>query len=317
MSSYKLTRRGIRILGILSLSSIGFLILYQYGILQAFTSPRLPPLYGSVRAKEQSLSHYKEYEHKGVKYFYSANHARNSGWGNVMQDFVMMALLAHTTNRSFAFNDYKWNDDGSIYSEYNGKKIPSRFPLSALLSGPMVGGPWPPGDDAPLSVSNEFFHKVCPNPMVLQVSDINTDEIRFNDDIPSIEIFEKWVEKINSIEDPCVMLDPNSDPIFEYWMFGKKRMLSVWPCLGKSPVSTHWEWSPLIHDAYKRNRHLFQPSKISFLAWLFHFIKKRHASFRFRSPRDSRSTRGLPRSLCRPRQLVFGLARVQLVCSIS
>ena len=23
-----------------------------------------------------------------------------SGWGNVMQDYVMMALLAHTTNRS-------------------------------------------------------------------------------------------------------------------------------------------------------------------------------------------------------------------------
>jgi hypothetical protein len=51
-------------------------------------------------------------------------------------------------------------------------------------------------------------------------------------------------------------------------------MLSVWPCLGKSPVSTHWEWSPLIHDAYERNRHLFQPSKISFFAWLFDLRKK-------------------------------------------
>lgn len=81
----------------------------------------------------------------------------------------------------------------------------------------MVGGPWPPGDDTPLSVSKEFFHKVCPNPTVLQTTDINTDEMRFGEDIPAAYVFEKWVEAINSMEDPCLMLDPVSPVIFEFW----------------------------------------------------------------------------------------------------
>ena len=203
------------------------------------------------------------------------------------------------------FNDYIWNPDGSLYSDYNGKKIPSRTPLSALLggkrrprfcfvnswlsTGPIVGDPWPPGDQTPLSVSREFFHKVCPNPTVLQTSDINTEEVRFNDDIAASYIFEKWVEKINSIDEPCLMLDPSNTPIFEYWyavyltwhdllmrrgppnrIFGnKKRMLSIWPYLSKSPAATHWGWSPLVYDAFRRNRHLFEPTKETFLGGLF------------------------------------------------
>lgn len=134
---------------------------------------------------------------------------------------------------SFVFDDYIWNPDGSIYSEYNGRLIPSRIPISAILggkyhvkfgfvnsflpAGPVVGGPWPPGDYTPLAVSKEFFHKVCPKPTVLRVSDINTDDMRFSDDVPASYVFEKWVETINSVEDPCLMVDPNSNQIFEIW----------------------------------------------------------------------------------------------------
>ena len=135
--------------------------------------------------------------------------------------------------QSFVFNDYVWKPDGSLYSKYIGKQIPSRTPLSALVggkhhsqfcsassflrTGPMVGGPWPLGDRTPLSVSREFFHEVCPSATVLQTSEINNDEMRFSDDIPASYVFEKWVEKIDSIEDPCLMLDPSSSPIFEFW----------------------------------------------------------------------------------------------------
>lgn len=86
-----------------------------------------------------------------------------------------------------------------------------------MSTGPVVGGPWPSGDDTPRSVSREFFRKVCPNPTVLQVSNVNTDEMRFGDDISAAYVFEKWVETINSIEDPCLMLDPSSNQIFEIW----------------------------------------------------------------------------------------------------
>ncbi|KIJ65217.1 hypothetical protein HYDPIDRAFT_111123 [Hydnomerulius pinastri MD-312] len=262
MSSYGLTRRGLRliVLAILTAASV-LAYLRWHDVWQRFLGHRLPPLYEKVRQNEQRLPHYNEYQHKTVKYFFAANHAHSSGWGNVMQDFVMMGLLAHATNRSFVFDDYIWNPDGSRFSDYNGKLIPSRIPLSALLSGPMVGSPMPAGDYTPRSVSKEFFHKACPNPTVLQVSDVNTDEMRFNDDVPASYVFEKWVEKINSVDDPCLMLDPSSNQIFEIWIFGNKnRMLTIWPYVANSPVATHWGWSPFIHDAYKKNRHLFQPT---------------------------------------------------------
>ncbi|KAG8220783.1 hypothetical protein J3R82DRAFT_2215 [Butyriboletus roseoflavus] len=271
MASYGLTRRGFKFLVIVLLSSIGLLVYIHFpGFLQAISVSRLPPLYEDVRAKEQSLPHYKEYERKNVKYFFPANHAQSSGWGNVMQDFVMTGLLAYATNRSYVFDDYVWRPNAPHYSVYNGKLIPSRVPLSALLSGPMVGGPWPPGGDVPLSVSKEFFHKVCPNPTVLQTTDINTDDMRFSDNVSAAYVFETWVDAINSIDDPCLMLDPISPAIFEFWIFGnKKRLLSIWPYLGRSPVSTHWGWSPLIHDAYRENRHFFEPTNTTLLGGFF------------------------------------------------
>jgi hypothetical protein len=262
---YSFAKRRFRSLALIILA-IGLLAYIRwYEAIQPFLVNRLPPLYEDVRKHEQHLPHYDEYEHKAIKYFFPANHATSSGWGNVMQDYVMMGLLAHAANRSYVFDDYIWNPDGSLYSDYNGKLIPSRTPLSALLSGPMVGGPMPPGDDAPRAVSKEFFHKVCPNPTVLNVTNINTWEMRFDEDIPTSFVFDTWVDKLNSIEDPCVSIEPSSIQIFEYWIFGdKKRYLSIWPLVSQSPITTQWGWSPIIHDAFRRNRHLFQPTSSGF-----------------------------------------------------
>lgn len=267
MPSYGLTKRGTRfffLAVILCFVLPG--ILYHREAVRNYFTDNLPPLYEDYRAREQNLEHYKEYEtRKDVKYLWSANHAHSSGWGNVMQDYVMNGLLAHSTGRSFVFDDYTWNPDGSLFSDYNGHLIPSRIPLTALLSGVMVGGQMPPGDTTPRAVSKTFFNKVCPNPTLLQVADVNDDRMRFDEDVPASYIFEKWLEKINSIEDPCVEIESNNNAIFEYWIFGHKRMLSIWEYLKNSPVSTHWEWSPLIQDAYRRNRRVFVPNARSSL----------------------------------------------------
>ena len=78
MAFYGLTRRGFRLLGFLLLSSVGLLIYIRWNdIFPRFFGLRLPPLYEKVRAKENSLPHYKEYERdKTVKYFLAANHFR-------------------------------------------------------------------------------------------------------------------------------------------------------------------------------------------------------------------------------------------------
>lgn len=38
-----------------------------------------------------------------------------------------------------------------------------------------------------------------------------------------------------------------------------ERMLPLWPTMSGSPVLKGWDWSPLIHAAYERNRELFSP----------------------------------------------------------
>ncbi|KAH7924169.1 hypothetical protein BV22DRAFT_1130074 [Leucogyrophana mollusca] len=228
--------------------------------MRALLAQRLPPLYDNFREQEQELPHYKEYATKHIKYFFAPNHPVGMGWGNVMQDYIMMNLLARATNRSFVFDDYVWNSDGSLYSDFNGKPIPSRIPLSAILSGPMVGGEPPPGDNGFRAVSKDFFQSICPYPTVLQVPSINDDRMGRDGNISAADVLDIWVHKINSINDPCLQLGESDNPIFDYWFYGQKtRLLSVWPELSASPIITHWQWSSLIYNAYDNNRHIFDP----------------------------------------------------------
>jgi hypothetical protein len=87
-------------------------------------------------------------------------------------------------------------------------------------------------------------------------------------------ILEKWVEKLNAIEDPCVELNIDSLQIFGIWyafcdiqisvltrsgnnrVFGSVRVLPIWPSLSTSPIISQFAWSPLVADAYKKNDHL-------------------------------------------------------------
>ncbi|KAG2362207.1 hypothetical protein BDR07DRAFT_1451277 [Suillus spraguei] len=271
MPSYGLTKRGTRflLLAIILCSVLPATFYYREAV-RTYFSDHLPPLYEDYREREQKLGHYKDYEtRKDVKYLWSANHAHSSGWGNVMQDYVMNALLAHSSGRSFVFDDYIWNPDGSLFTDYNGHLIPSRIPLTALLGGKynMINF----RACTPLTwtvlgvhVSKTFFNKVCPNPTIVRVSEVNDDRMRFDESVPSSYVFEKWLEKLNSIENPCVEIDQKSQPILNTGeIFGHERMLSIWKYLKDSPVSTHWDWSPLIHDAYRRNRHIFVPNAVS------------------------------------------------------
>ncbi|KAH7910291.1 hypothetical protein BJ138DRAFT_1153235 [Hygrophoropsis aurantiaca] len=249
----------VGLLGVVTLIVLSGL-LYRRHVTRSVMALHFPPLYETIHEQEQQLPHYKDYETSPIKYFWASNHLSGLGWGNVMQDYVMMSLLARATNRSFVFNDYTWNADGSWYSDYNGKLIPSRIPLSAIISGPVVGGELPPEDNIPRAVSRDFFRTVCPNPTILQVSDVNDDHMRYDESVPAAYILDKWIEKINSIDDPCVQLGARDGQIFDYWMYGQKRLLSLWPSLSESPILKRWCWSPLIHNAYEINRNHFHAS---------------------------------------------------------
>lgn len=58
-----------------------------------------------------------------------------SGWGNVLQEMVLNTHLAYLSGRAFVFDNYTWDRSPSEYSTFNGKKIPSRVPVSTMLAG--------------------------------------------------------------------------------------------------------------------------------------------------------------------------------------
>ncbi|KAN0088728.1 hypothetical protein V8E55_005785 [Tylopilus felleus] len=224
--------------------------LYVYG--------RYPPLYPQHRELELNLPHYDSYEHSDVKYLWSPNHPSEVGWGNIMQDYILNYVLAYATNRSFVFDDYTWAVDGTPYSHYNGKLIPSRIPLNAIIQGPLAGGALLPGDKTPRAVYKDFFHKVCPNPTILRLTDVrgwdHSDTVKF--------VFDKWVEKIASIEDPCLQFEETSadKQIFNVLVYSRKDLLlSIWPYMSGLPVLTQWGWSSLIHDAFQANQRVIFP----------------------------------------------------------
>ncbi|EIW78825.1 hypothetical protein CONPUDRAFT_91259 [Coniophora puteana RWD-64-598 SS2] len=225
---------------------------------------QLPPLYESIFENERNLSHYADYESRtDIKYLWAANHPWHVGWGNTMQDYVMMALLAHMTNRSFVFNDYVWDNSSRSYSsfDFTGTVIPSLIPLSAILDGPMVGGEQLPNNTNPRAVSHEFFERVCPQPTTLRWEDVSDYRIKTDTNVPASYIFDVWTSVINSIDDPCVMIADDTRRVINLSMYGQKdRILPLWPALAASPVLDTWAWSPLATAAVARNSHFFAES---------------------------------------------------------
>ncbi|PFH46474.1 hypothetical protein AMATHDRAFT_43580 [Amanita thiersii Skay4041] len=235
------------------------------------TRDGMPPLYKQYREWEAHLPAHNPSlpypDGKHAKFILFGNHQIGVGWGNVLQEMIMNAYFAYYVKRSFVFYNYTWNMDGPDFSEYNGHPIPSRIPLSAIISGPIVGGPMGPNDvDVPRAISLDYFHQVCPNPYILRGESVKEG---LGGNPPAKQLVAALLEKIDAIDARCIEIPRGSAQIFDYILFGSKGVLDVWPELSKSPIFTHFGWSPLIHSAYNANRHFFEltsPSLSSFYA---------------------------------------------------
>ncbi|PSR92063.1 hypothetical protein PHLCEN_2v4779, partial [Hermanssonia centrifuga] len=223
----------------------------------------LPPLYPEFHNAELVLPQHSDPRQAftdGKKYLWVADHTQSSGWGNFMQDMMMNAVLVYATGRSYVFDNYTWDRDGGDYAEYNGKKIPSRIPLSALISGPIVGGPFSDDDRTPRAVIKEYWDEICPNKTI-----VRADEIRklHGEGATAEKIITTYVDHFAKIEDPCLEVERHSGSIFHIFMFGtKEEMLPTWPRMSQSPILQLFGWGPLAFSAFETNRHLISPAPL-------------------------------------------------------
>ncbi|EIW63861.1 uncharacterized protein TRAVEDRAFT_111583 [Trametes versicolor FP-101664 SS1] len=223
--------------------------------------PPLPPLYEAYHEAELRLPQHhwdQRRPREEEKFLFVAGHSRSCGWGNAMQELLLNAYMAYKSGRSFVFSNYTWNPDGSKYSDYNGKKIPSLIPFSALIAGPIVGDKFPEGDHTPLAVHRDYFDAMCPDKVTFIREDIS-EIISFKNSAK--EITDGWHDKLAGVKDQCVQTAINSGQIYNFDVFGDPRaMLDIWPELSTSPILTHFRWSPLVELAFDTNRAFFLPA---------------------------------------------------------
>ncbi|KAH9178049.1 hypothetical protein EDB89DRAFT_1300648 [Lactarius sanguifluus] len=191
------------------------------------------------------------------RYIRFSNQIFGLGWGNAMQEFLFNAHLAYLSNRIYVFDNYTWDKTPGDFSSFNGKPIPARVPLTALLSGPIAGDPFPSSAVSPPAVIPEFFNEVCPNRTIIDREAFNAPLERAS----AATILQAWLNLLERTEDRCIEVKEYSGQIFDFWLFGdSSRLLDIWPSLTKSPILTHFSWSPLIIAAIAVNADVIHPA---------------------------------------------------------
>ncbi|PPQ65460.1 hypothetical protein CVT24_010791 [Panaeolus cyanescens] len=236
-----------------------------------------PPIYQKYRHYEDLLSRsYLQNKTGAERYISFENHAWGSGWGNVLQEMIFNSLLAWEARRSFVWDDYTWNRNGSDYGEFNGKVIPARIPLSTMVAGHFLG--FNSSDAAsyknphPISISRRVYDSVCPPRKRTNIhrrhvqkhfQRQNPERNVTVDQLTGKETLRAWASFLDSPSirnRKCLQVQKDTPQIFDIWLLGTTRMQNLWGPLIRSPVLSNWKWSPLISRAFLKNLHLFMDS---------------------------------------------------------
>ncbi len=177
----------------------------------------------------------------------------------------MNAHLAYESRRGYVFPDFEWEPKHYPWEfsdeEKEHRQWPPHTPLNALLSGPVAGGSWDWDDDTPRSITPAWFDIVCPPSQrrYLNSSDVKHGIEWSEGDV----IFDNWATTLRDIPDRCLEILPSDDDrfpqVFDIWLWGNTRLLSIWDSFSKSPVSRLLHPSPVVKAAVERNEYLFLP----------------------------------------------------------
>lgn len=175
----------------------------------------------------------------------------------------MNAHLSYVAGRTYVFQDFVWKAEYYPWPESKMYENPPRTPLNALISGPAAGGAWDPEDPAPRAVSENWFEVVCP---WAERTKINTRDVKPAVwHAPGDEVLAHWAKALRDSPASCLEIVGASweedmfSQVFDLWIFGSTRILSLWDEFSKSPVSRLLGTSPIVKSAVDANEYLFLP----------------------------------------------------------
>ncbi|KAF8312144.1 hypothetical protein DL93DRAFT_2229267 [Clavulina sp. PMI_390] len=235
-----------------------------------------PPIYPALITMERRMPQHRDGlawpEGRNGRYLRFGNQLWGVGLNNQLQETFLNTYIAHEANRAYVFTPFTWNlnedpfvpiEADSHLSSSGYKVRPARVPLTAYLNSPTTGAPWPEGDTTPRAVSLEWWDHVCPEKDRLQVNTTQVNEmlgIDMSRD-EGAEIVRKWSGYLKGLKESCVNLLWGTPRIIDYDLVGSDRLESIWAEYSKSPVLTHFDWSPLVHNGVEKNMDLFIPEE--------------------------------------------------------
>ncbi|KAJ7676554.1 hypothetical protein DFH06DRAFT_1428091 [Mycena polygramma] len=258
------------------MSLIAFLVLitlhmtYSYDLADGW--PRrfsdTPPEYFAVRQWEAALPQHNLSlpfpEGKSGRYVKFSNQAPGLGWNNWFNEVRMNAHLAYLSGRGNVFLDYSWapqhyRGPGKWINKWTANA--PRTPLNAILSGPIAGGPFEPGDPSPRAISELWFDVVCPPE---ERRYLNTRDVK-----PAVtgasgtEVLAHWQAVLRGAPERCIEVVPAEEDTlaqtFDLWLWGSSRLLSLWDSVVESPITRLVDASPIVRSAVEANAYLFLP----------------------------------------------------------
>ncbi|KZV88374.1 hypothetical protein EXIGLDRAFT_798639 [Exidia glandulosa HHB12029] len=225
-----------------------------------------PPTYQQLWEYERRLPQHNEDlplpEGRRGRYVRFANQVRQKGWNNVLNEIVICTEVARQANRAYVFEHFTWLPRhypcAALYPWQRGLSWGPRTPLSALIAGPTVGGPWD-DDDSARSVSVEYWDQVCPPSERYYISR-ETALLGLGDKPEGIDLFNQVVGLVRDAPARCVEVGRiGEDPTFDVWLISGNRSLSLSVQFLNTPSSRLLRASPLVQAALLRNEYLFAP----------------------------------------------------------
>ncbi|KAJ3936055.1 MAG: hypothetical protein NXY57DRAFT_932421 [Lentinula lateritia] len=236
------------------------------GTVEAGRRPPEPPTWTRLRQWEDNLPQHDLSlpfpEGNTGRYVKFDNQIKMLGWNNVLNEVLMNAHLSYVSGRSYVFLDYYWKPEYYSWPKSQFRSNPPRTPLNALISGPAAGGPWDEGDEAPRAISERWYDIVCPYG---ERRFMNTREFKppvWNS--PGIDMLNHWSQVLRNAPERCIEIQGDDEhdmfpQVFDLWMWGSTRVLSLWEEFSKSPVSRLLQTSPVVKSAVDANEFLFYP----------------------------------------------------------
>lgn len=180
-----------------------------------------------------------------------SNQVWGLGWNNILQERLMNTVLAYESNRAPVFSPFEaWAHPPRDDSTPTGGRQVLVVPYNALLSGPTAGASWGLGDHHPRAISQKWWETVCPLPRrkVLNADDIMKEVGRESD---GIRMLEEWTKLLKEIPDSCVEIVGTQ--VFDFFLLGSTRILSLWDKFSKHPTVQQLGDSDIVTAAVAQN----------------------------------------------------------------